>query len=224
MYFKSFDTGASDATSSIVAHDDGNASNSLYFQFKKPGNLQNPLQTQVTMNSAGMDVIGTIKGVGMVPPGAVLMQSGALNGHYDNTGKGLASTAYEGWAVCNGQNGTPNLQDRFIVGAGGDAAPNTAGGPDTHEHMNNPPAQGFNTTSAGAHNHGMPTTWYNRGLSCGCHSGIDTRGTNVNTDRSTDDGAHAHGVIVDIAPFASGPSDGLNRPKYYALYFIMRLA
>ena len=28
------------------------------------------------------------------------------------------STAPSGWAICNGQNGTPDLRDRFIVGAG----------------------------------------------------------------------------------------------------------
>lgn len=34
-----------------------------------------------------------------------------------------------GWALCNGQNGTPDLRDKFVLGAGGDKAPgeNSAG-------------------------------------------------------------------------------------------------
>ena len=31
---------------------------------------------------------------------------------------GSAASIPVGWALCNGGNGTPNLQDRFVVGAG----------------------------------------------------------------------------------------------------------
>ena len=41
-----------------------------------------------------------------VPTGAIMMWSGAI------------ADIPSGWALCNGQNGTPNLQARFIVGAG----------------------------------------------------------------------------------------------------------
>lgn len=224
IFFKSFPTGKYDATSAIVAHDDGNGSNSLYFQFKTPGAHSNPLLTQTTMNAEGMNVVGTITGVGMVPPGGVLMQSGSLNNHYDSSGKGIRGTPYEGWAVCNGENGTPDLQDRFIVGAGRDAGPNTAGGPDVHTHGVDAPAQNFSSSQDGQHHHLMPSAWYNRGLSCGCHSGIDTRGTDVSKDVSQDAGQHGHTVNVNLNPFNSGPSGGLSRPKYYALYFIVRLS
>lgn len=43
-----------------------------------------------------------------------------------------------GWALCNGQtvnnNVTPNLTDRFILGAGGTQGPGATGGASTHEH------------------------------------------------------------------------------------------
>ena len=45
-------------------------------------------------------------GTALVPLGGIIMWSG--------------TTIPTGWALCNGSNGTPNLQDRFIVGAGSD--------------------------------------------------------------------------------------------------------
>lgn len=38
------------------------------------------------------------------------------------------------WAICDGNNGTPDLRDRFIVGAGSTYAPNDGGGDETHLH------------------------------------------------------------------------------------------
>lgn len=42
---------------------------------------------------------------GTIPIGGIIMWTG--------------SVAPTGWALCNGQNGTPDLRERFIVGAGG---------------------------------------------------------------------------------------------------------
>lgn len=39
-----------------------------------------------------------------------------------------------GWALCNGANGTPDLRDKFIVGAGTTYAVGAAGGNNTHLH------------------------------------------------------------------------------------------
>jgi len=43
-----------------------------------------------------------------VPSGIIVMWHGSI------------STIPEGWALCNGSNGTPDLRDRFIVGASQD--------------------------------------------------------------------------------------------------------
>ena len=51
-----------------------------------------------------------------VPVGGIIMWSGATN------------AIPSGWALCDGQNGTPNLQDRFIVGAGSTYAVDATGG------------------------------------------------------------------------------------------------
>jgi len=36
---------------------------------------------------------------------------------FDGTGRGLTTGEWDGWALCNGQNGAPNLSDKFIVGS-----------------------------------------------------------------------------------------------------------
>lgn len=39
-----------------------------------------------------------------------------------------------GWVFCNGNNGTPDLRDKFVYGAGGVAAPGVTAGSATHDH------------------------------------------------------------------------------------------
>lgn len=39
-----------------------------------------------------------------------------------------------GWLICDGTNGTPDLRDRFLLGAGGAFAVGATGGSDTHTH------------------------------------------------------------------------------------------
>jgi hypothetical protein len=45
---------------------------------------------------------------------------------------GLVANIPTGWVLCDGQNGTPDLRDRFIVGATGD--PGATGGASSHTH------------------------------------------------------------------------------------------
>ena len=56
---------------------------------------------------------------GAVPAGVIVLWSGASN------------AIPTGWYLCNGQNGTPNLQDRFIVGAGSGYGVGATGGEST---------------------------------------------------------------------------------------------
>ena len=39
-----------------------------------------------------------------------------------------------GWQLCDGTNGSPDLQNLFIVGAGDTYAPGNTGGAETHNH------------------------------------------------------------------------------------------
>lgn len=39
-----------------------------------------------------------------------------------------------GWSLCDGSNGTPDLRNRFIIGAGSTHSPGATGGAITHNH------------------------------------------------------------------------------------------
>jgi hypothetical protein len=47
--------------------------------------------------------------------GEIKIYGGNPAGLFDGTGRGIVGNVYDGWALCNGQNGTYNLTDRFIV-------------------------------------------------------------------------------------------------------------
>ena len=40
-----------------------------------------------------------------------------------------------GWSLCDGTNGTPDLRDKFVQGAGGTFAVNQTGGVASHRHL-----------------------------------------------------------------------------------------
>jgi Phage Tail Collar Domain len=88
----------------------------------KQANLLDTLLT--TYSSLHLDSSGTCV------TGMILMWSGSVN------------AVPSGWALCNGQNGTPNLVDRFILGASEDASAR-AGGTSSHSHST---GQGNNAT------------------------------------------------------------------------------
>ena len=56
--------------------------------------------------TGNVSATGTI--TGQIPIGGIIMWSGSI------------ATIPASWALCNGTNGTPDLRERFIVGAGGD--------------------------------------------------------------------------------------------------------
>ena len=147
----------------------------------------------------------------IVPQKTIMMWSGDLN------------TIPAGWVLCDGNNGTPNLVDRFIMGAG-KTNPNSAGDATTHTHNVPAISKSFATSADGYHSHVVPSAWYARGLSCGRWSGIDAGGDmRQNSTRTQNDGSHTHSVAVTFPAFTSAPNNQTYRPAWYALYFIMKI-
>ena len=128
---------------------------------------------------------------------------------------GLTSTIPTGWALCDGLNGTPNLTDRFVVGAGGSYGVNQTGGSAdaivvSHNHTGT-------TNSAGSHTHTVQTpTEKGKYEPSGYNFSAYTSGGTATTSSA---GAHTHGFTT-----ANKGSSGTNRnlPPYYALAYIMR--
>lgn len=74
---------------------------------------------------------------------------------------GAISNIPDGWALCDGTNGTPDLRDRFIVGAGGNYSEGNTGGQSvvalsiaqlpSHNHTSSLSLTSLTTNSAGGH-------------------------------------------------------------------------
>lgn len=170
------------------------------------GNATTATKLQTARKINGVDFDGTADiTIPSIPTGGIIMWSGSI----------VSITT--GWALCNGQNGTPNLQDRFVIGAGSAyAVGNTGGSKDaivvSHTHTGS-------TSSNGEHNHSstVPKGYYaNSGDGYG-----GLFGTSPTTQRYTNSaGAHTHTVTID----STGENGvGKNLPPYYALAYIMKL-
>lgn len=158
-----------------------------------------------------------------VPSGVIVMWSGTK------------ASVPNGWAICDGANGTPDLNDRFILGNSGDTR--GAGG-SSHT---------ATTSSAGSHNHGGSTANHTLTVS---QIPAHTHGLRLMTSDS-DGGEHSTtGVQGDINNLSGSSMNGNNyatstggggahshnlssdgahnhtvdtRGKYYKLAFIMKL-
>ncbi|RWX44581.1 hypothetical protein H206_01496 [Candidatus Electrothrix aarhusensis] len=173
--------------------------------------------------------------LGGVPSGVIVMWSGSI------------SNIPEGWALCNGTQGTPNLQGKFIVGTGSGYSVGNTGGTasnnlthshtvNSHNHSITGDAPG--TSNPGDHEHRIDVDVYSQ-------IGDTTDGAD---DGSKDVGSESHGHHLQFNTIKAGghshtvnshshggktgnQSPGTNsklsiqenRPPYYALAYIMKL-
>ena len=144
------------------------------------------------------------------------------------------STAPSGWAICDGQNGTPDLRNRFIVGAGNSYNVGVTGGFDSVSLSESQiPSHTHSFSGSGSHSHGINdpghthTMNFNQGniISSGGAFGLKDSGTanRINTNTT---GISVNSQSVTISGNTGGTGGGQaheNRPPYYALMFIMKL-
>ena len=162
-----------------------------------------------------------------IPVGFIGLWSGAVN------------NIPTGWALCNGSNGTPDLRDRFVVGAGSTYAVGGTGGAASvtltesqipgHTHVIT-----ASTASAGAHTHTITDPGHAHSYVTDAAGSSGTGGTgatvleNATTGSNTTGitvnsaGAHTHTVTATAAS-TGGSQSHENRPPYYALAYIMKV-
>ena len=139
---------------------------------------------------------------GIIPRRGIIMWSGAI------------ADIPLGWYLCNGSNGTPDLRDRFVIGAGTSYAVAATGGSKdaivvAHTHTGT-------TAGGGTHAHTLSGDYIkNQGGGTGLSSGSGLQ-TGSNTDIA---GFHDHSFTTNSTG-SSGTN--ANLPPYYALAFIMR--
>jgi len=153
---------------------------------------------------------------------------------------GAANAIPTGWVLCDGQNNTPDLRNRFVVGAGsGYSVGNTGGSADatlvSHSHTINNHTHSFSgtTNDPGNHHHDVDT----RNEWSSTH-GDWTSGTGYRQEHhwasyykpeTSDAGGHTHTVSgttgnpSDTGTNSQGSSaTNANLPPYYALCYIMK--
>jgi hypothetical protein len=158
------------------------------------------------------DSLGTAS-TGIIPIGGIILWSGSV------------ATIPDGYALCNGSNGTPNLRNKFILGAYSDNA--------SVAYPNVPP----NSTGGSAnavligHNHGITDPGHDHTQTGG---GTDDDGGS-NVPGSTSGGTQSN--IADARTGITIKNNGINSsgnansnqtgtnaniPPYYSLAYIMR--
>lgn len=166
-------------------------------------------------------VVNGIPGFNWVPR-MIMMWSGSL------AEIGVGGLA--GWALCDGSNGTPNLRDKFIIGAGNkpsgaqNSGANLSLSGGIHTHTINPTMLTLEQTPA--HNHGGVTgaesvphthafsaatseagehshTVYRAGSSGGSNAARDG-GNSSSGPQTSADGKHTHTVAGNTGPASAG--------------------
>lgn len=130
---------------------------------------------------------------------------------------GSPTSIPQGWAICDGTNGTPDLRDRFILGCsdGEDPRNNLTGGSHTKTLTTaNLPAHTHPISSSGTHRHRV-------GLATDSGTEWAVQTSQQWTRGFTDyDGDHNHGGSTG----STGGGQAFDvRPKYFKLIFIMKL-
>lgn len=151
---------------------------------------ENALQQQITQINAILNgAMGNINDLSalVVPTGLIAMWSGR------------ADAPPAGWALCNGENNTPDLRDRFIVGAGNEYYVGLKGG---YKEVK------LTVSQLPEHSHYLPVSIAHWGRSFKGENGEPKTvcaGSHTTTLKTGSNLAHE------------------NRPPYYALAFIMKL-
>ena len=162
---------------------------------------------------------------------------------------GNLSSIPTGWKLCNGSNGTPDLRDRFIVGAGTSYAVGSTGGFDsvtltspqlpthTHEYSSDTISEsGAHThtltySTTGDHNHSYPRRYLTNAsgnpflTGPGVLGGTDMSDAGNHTHpqfTSPSDNSHTHLVSASLEP-TGGTDSHSNIPPYCGIAFLMRI-
>jgi len=180
-----------------------------------------------TDNLAALDANGNLKdssfpGNATVPSGGIIMWSG------------LISAIPTGWALCDGNNTTPDLRDRFIVGAGSTYSRNDTGGLNSVTLTENEmPSHSHSMNSAGNHSHSITDPGHSHDIFGQNDAQSGSNDDSISNDLLTKIGQtqfSTTGISINSAGNHShtinntgGGQSHENRPPYFALAYIMKL-
>ena len=140
-----------------------------------------------------------------IPAGLISMWSGSIG------------SIPSGWYLCDGSNGTPNLTDKFIIGAGSTYAVNGTGGATsvTLVTANMPAHTHTATVTDPGHTHTSNAQQQNTSNQLAGGGGLTTASATATINSATT------GITVTNASVGSGTSFSII-PSYYALAYIQK--
>ncbi len=201
---------------------------------QQAGTSGDPFTVAGTLVSSGaLDVTGSFKLDGTAgASGQVLLSAGTGTPTWGNAfvagmimlWSGSSASIPTGWLLCDGTNSTPDLRNRFVVGAGSTYAVDATGGSAdsivvSHTHT---------ATTATTSLTGTITNQYTSGNTNGGTTGVfsqsnydvDGDGGESRPGRTINfDGSHNHTTTISTTG-SSGTN--ANLPPYYALCYIMK--
>ncbi len=152
----------------------------------------------------------------LFPAGGIILWSGST------------ASIPSGWVLCNGSNSTPDLRDRFIVGAGSSYAVNATGGASSvtlatsqiPAHNHSASSSSSTTIHDSGHSHSISAV---RPSESGNTISTSAGGTSVtaSTNSATTGITASTSTSTSIGNTGGGGSHE-NRPPYYALAYIMK--
>jgi hypothetical protein len=151
-------------------------------------------------------IVGVQSAVGTTIP------TGMINLWY-----GAIGSVPTGWYLCDGANGTPDLRDRFVVGAGSTYSVAAVGGATdaivvSHTHT----ATSTSTVTDPGHKHTVGGSGY--GLASGSNAGAWYNSTSDTSTAVT--GVTVSTTTTNASAGVSGTN--ANLPPYYALAYVMK--
>ncbi len=194
--------GTNDASSTDATH---------YLAFVSSTSGNNPVRVDTSLSYNPSTNLLSVDGTngGIVPSGAIIMWSGAAN------------AIPNGYVLCDGNNSTPDLRNRFVVGAGSGSSysvDDTGGAASVTLATANLPSHSHTvsgTTGNDSHSHTIPSA-----SSIGSGSRVTSQNSTGNTATTTSD-THSHSFSATTSNVGSGTAHE-NRPPYYALCYIMK--
>ena len=157
------------------------------------GSLSTNMLTSSGNISAGSLNVAGFSTNALVPSGVVVMWSGSV------------ASVPSGWRLCDGVGGTPDLRDRFIVGAGNSYNPGNIGGANTVT---------LSVNEIPSHTHDV----------LGQTGGDNNDNNNTSRFAGGDKGpTESAFFFTGVTQSKGGDQPHENRPPYYALAYIMKL-
>jgi len=153
---------------------------------------------------------GPVAGVEGIPSGGIIMWSGSI------------ANIPSGFALCDGTNGTPDLTDRFVVGAGGSKAVGDTGGTDTQSV--NLSVSDSAEVNFGSNNVGQSFSDNRLAVQdTGQLLAPDNDQGNLAVHRKDFNTSTSNGFSAVVNVNASGSDSFDNQPSFYAVAYIIKL-